>query len=81
MKSRCHLDVLVTVVLLTLLSAGLCWGAIVERGTVSSGDSGSPVVNTLTFTHDSGTGETDCTLWVGVAIRQSSSIDYRDVQR
>ena len=64
-------------------STVLCWrGAIVERGTrVISDDSGSPVVNTLTFTHDSGTGETDCTLWVGVSIRQSGGMCDGDVQR
>lgn len=75
MRRPWHLDVLLTVALLTLLTAGLCWGAIVERGTSSSADTGSPLANTLSFAHNSGTGvEPDCVTWVGTTVRTTAPV-------
>lgn len=54
-------------VLLITLWTQFSWGIIVERGVSSSGDTGSPLVTTLTFPHNSGSGESDCIIFVGVA--------------
>ena len=75
MKRPWPFDVLITVALLTLLSVWLCWGAILERGVSSSGDTGSNLENTLTFVHNSGSGETDCVIFVGMASAVGLTVD------